>query len=198
MFQNYFTASGSISESTNTNDCSLIKPLQPVLEKAFTNEEMLEVELLMQSTYPNCNIQVLRLYNHSVAIAFNESVKLASKQSRYGHCSKVFIGNTLREISYFAQCTIFKTDSNGCCTSLRPWIVNCSSYMIHSCKPWYGYPTEVWSAVTNVGKNSLCISSGHWSNDTYCIHENLRISCMITSLKGTKDSIHSFKRIKPK
>ena len=25
------------------------------------------------------------------------------------------------------------------------WLVNCTSYLEHQCRCWYGYPTQVWS-----------------------------------------------------
>ena len=54
--------------------------------------------------------------------------------------------NKLVEINFFVQCIVFVTDpvSNEC-TRHTHWLVNCTAYLEHTCKLWYGNPTQVWS-----------------------------------------------------
>lgn len=72
-----------VSETISSKDSCTLKPLPPVLEKAFQDYEIQKIEVIMDSLYPNNGqLQVLRLYRSSIAFAFNDSVKLASKHSR--------------------------------------------------------------------------------------------------------------------
>ena len=92
----------------------------------------------MATIYPGCSLEVLKLYRSTLAVAVNESVKLASENSRYNHCSKVFVdGKELVEINHFVQCTVLVTNPNGDCTPHEHWLGHCSPYMDHPCKPWY-------------------------------------------------------------
>lgn len=46
------------------------------------------------------------------------------------------------------QCTVLVTDPlTDESTTHRHWLVQCSPYMSHPCKPWYGSPTQVWATV---------------------------------------------------
>ncbi|SMN02307.1 hypothetical protein SPONN_807 [uncultured Candidatus Thioglobus sp.] len=137
LFQKCCKESGSLSETNFSVDTFEQKALPPVSEKAFQDHEMLKVEAVMCSLYPNSSIQVLRLYRSSMAFAFNDSIKLASNYSKYSKCSKEFVGEKLFEINHFLQCTVIAD-----CT-----LVHCSPYISHQCKPWFGYPTQVWSPV---------------------------------------------------
>ena len=102
----------------------------------------------MPCVYHGCHLKVVGLYRSTTAIAFNDSVKLASRESRYSHCSNLFIDRKLVEINHFVQCTVFLTNpASSDCTTYTHWLVHCTSYMNHSCKPWYGYPTQFWASL---------------------------------------------------
>ena len=148
LFEARLKESGSLSETTSSGNACALKPLPPVLEKSFYDSEIQKIECVMQCLYPNCNVQVLRLYRSTVAFAFNDSIKLASKHSRYSNCSKVFIGDQLHEIICFVQCSVLVSDPTADeSTTHRHWLVRCSPYISHDCKPWYGFPTQVWASV---------------------------------------------------
>ena len=147
LFQAYYKESGSLLETMTNEELSSVKPIPPLREKSFNGEELTEVIKTMQSIYSDDDIQVLRFYRATSAVAFKDSIKLASKHSRYANCSKVFISNKLYEINHFIQCTVKLSDSDS--TTCKHWLVHCSSYQSHQCKPWYGYPVQVWSAVLN-------------------------------------------------
>lgn len=148
LFHKCCKETGSLSETNQSKDSfALVKPLPPVTERAFKSEDMVKIEEIMSHLYPNCQVQVLRLHRSSLAVAFNETVKLASNHSRYSNCSKVFIDNKLFEINHFVQCTVLVTDSiTDECMTHRHWLVHCSQWISHQCKPWFGYPTQVWSS----------------------------------------------------
>ena len=114
--------SGSLSE---TNDLDM-KPLPPISEKAFLEQDMLRIQEMMCACYSVSSIHVLRFYKFSLALALNDNIKLASSDSRYSNCSKVFIQRKLYEINYFSQCTVCVEDS-----TFRHWLVNCSPYKGH-------------------------------------------------------------------
>lgn len=145
LFQAYYKESGSLLETMTNEELSSVKPIPPLREKSFNAEELKEVIETMQSIYNDDDLRVLRLYRVTSAVAFKDSIKLASTRSRYANCSKVFISNKLYEINYFIQCTVILSDSDN--TTCKHWLVHCSSYQSHQCKPWYGYPVQVWSAV---------------------------------------------------
>jgi hypothetical protein len=55
------------------------------------------------------------------------------------------VDKKLFEINHFLQCTVI-VDGSECITQ-RHWLVHCSPYASHQCKPWFGYPAQVWSPV---------------------------------------------------
>ena len=44
------------------------------------------------------------------------------------------------------------SSSNSVATE-KHWLVWCLSYAGHQCKPWFGYPAQVWSASLNADFN---------------------------------------------
>ena len=103
-----YSENGSTSE---TVQCSkAIRPLPPVTENAFLNSQISEIRSLMNNLYSNSNVEIGRLFIQTKVVAFDESLKLAAKESRYNNCSKVFIDNKLVEINFFVRCTVFVTD----------------------------------------------------------------------------------------
>lgn len=148
MFESCFKQGGSLAESASSAGASNVKPLPPISEKAFLDQEIIKIKSVVSSVHLNSQIEVVKLHKSTTAIAFSNSIKLASEKSRYGHCSKVFVDNTLVEICSFVQCTCLITDvSSGNSTTHRHWLAKCSPYMPHRCVPWYGYPTQVWASV---------------------------------------------------
>ena len=89
---------------------------------------------------------MLRLYRSTLSIAIGDSVKLASIKSRYSNCSKIFIGDVLYEIHSFLHVTVIvMDDSSNVLRTDQHWFVKCQPYVPHPCKPWFGYPTQVWN-----------------------------------------------------
>lgn len=66
------------------------------------------------------------------------------------NCSKIIVGDALYEIDCFLQVTVMVTDSssNNVATE-KHWFVQSLSYACHQCKPWFGYPAQVWSTSLN-------------------------------------------------
>ena len=155
------TEHGSLSETMQDSIKQNIKPLPPITEKALPDEEIAKIKSLMLTVYGGKNIQIARLCKSTAAVSFNESIKLAAKNSRYSHCSKVFIDSSLIEINFFIKCIIFVTDqSTNKCTRRTHWLANCTSYLEHPCQLWYGKPTEVWSnSLSSFDVNYFLISS---------------------------------------
>lgn len=132
-------------------ECNAIKPLPPVLEQAFTDEEKEKVISLIVSLgiCSESEISVVRLYRQSKAILLNSSIKLASKSSPYPHSSKVFIGSDLIEIEYFVYCTVMVTDIiTRQCTKHQHWLVCGLKFESHNHKVWFGSPTQIWATTT--------------------------------------------------
>ena len=143
LFKSYCKESGSLMETLSLNLTSDAKPLPPILEKSFDSSEIAEVTKCLLNLYNN-DFRVLRLYRTTLAAGFGESMKLASARSRYANCSKVFIENKLYEINHFVQCTVIETDSaTNETTTHRHLLAQCSSYLDHICKPWYGYQFDL-------------------------------------------------------
>lgn len=118
-----------------------MKPLPPVVERSFIDSEIEEVKSALND---NGKMEVLRLYRSAQAFAFTSTINLAARNSKYINCSKIFAANKLFEILCFVQCTVKVVDTSDV---QKHWLVKCSPFMSHQCKPWYGYPTEVWSSV---------------------------------------------------
>ena len=53
---------GSLSETMAPQMCSEIAPLPPVKEKAFSDLEIIKIQLIMATIYPGCSLEVLKLY----------------------------------------------------------------------------------------------------------------------------------------
>lgn len=123
-------------------------PLPPVKEKSFLDSEIKKIECIMHGIYDSADIQVLRLYRACPAVAFDDTIKLASSKSKYSNCSKIFIYNKLFEIIHFVQCYISVSHhATNQQKTEKCWLVKCSPYMAHPCKPWFGFPTQVWASV---------------------------------------------------
>ena len=111
------------------------------MESAFDDEALEKIRPVVQSEKGECSFDIGRLFIKCSAVAFTGSIKLATNDSHYQHCSKVLIGDKLVEINFFAQC-------NVCCDEGKVekyWLVNCTAYLEHQCRCWYGNPTQVWS-----------------------------------------------------
>ncbi len=121
---------------------SNIQPLPPISERVFDDLERDHIRNLLNSSYPN--FEVLRLHKTMHAVALS-TIKLASKNSRYGNCSKIIARHKVVEILRFVKCYILiKENDHEETTEL--WLVKCSPYMEHPCKTYYGYPTQVWAS----------------------------------------------------
>lgn len=124
--------------------------IPPILEKAFDDTIVSSLQSKLFSLYPDAKcVEILRLHKSTRAISLDESIKLASSKSNFSHCSKVIINTKLIEISSFVQCKAKITDAFGVCCDESFWFLSGSSYLNHSCKLWFGYPTEVWTTVLN-------------------------------------------------
>ena len=151
LFQPYIKEIGSLSETLCPTISQSIKPLPPITERAFTPEEMSEVVSTVNSFHIDCNLQVLTLYKRTSSLVIGNSTKFASERSRYKNCSKIFVGDTLYEIDSFIQVTVMVTSDSDSIATEKQWLVRCFMYSDHQCKPWFGYPTQVWSATLNRG-----------------------------------------------
>lgn len=146
LFQPYQKETGSLSETVCPTTIRSVKPLPPISEKAFLPEELSEVENVINSLHADSDLQVLRLYKCTSSVAIGNSIKLASAGSRHGNCSKIFVGDTLYEIDRFVHVTaMIMDDSLDVAATEKHWLVRCLAYASHQCKPWFGYPTQVWS-----------------------------------------------------
>ena len=152
LFQPHLKEVGSLSEMMHPDEITQsIRPLPPISEKAFSPEDLFEVEKVTSSLHPECvGLQVLRLYKCTSSIAVGKSIILGSSGSRHGNCSKIFVRDTLYEMDSFVQVTIMVTEaaSENVITE-KHWLVRCFPYTCHQCKPWFGYPTQVWSTYLN-------------------------------------------------
>ena len=160
VFESCCRETGSLSETTAPQKFSEIVPLPPIVEKAFNDLEIDKIQSLMGNVYPGCSLEVLKLYRSSLAIAIDDSIKLASERSRYNHCSKVFVQDKeLVEINHFVQCTVLVTDPTGVQSAPhKHLLVHCSPYMDHPCKPWYGYPRQVWASTLTTNFNFVLLN----------------------------------------
>ena len=148
LFEAKFKESGSLLETNALSGTSEVKPLPPIVEKGFKHHEMEKVQEIIRSHHPRGTL--LRLYRSAQAITFGGSVKLATKKSRYSNVSKVLIQQKLFEINQFIYCSVLVEDpSTRSSSTYRYWLIHCSPYMDHPCKPWFGYPTQVWASVCN-------------------------------------------------
>ena len=137
------------SDTGSENLKQQIQALPPLVEKSFDELEIEEIRTLIRSMYPDSEINIVRLYRMSKAIVLKNSIKLAAASSPYSHSSKVFIDSKLVEINHFLLCTVLGTESSTDHSfSHQHWLACCSKFTEHVCKPWYGYPTEVWGATT--------------------------------------------------
>ena len=134
---------GSLAQTTDCDD-SKIKPLPPVTEKVFDESELQNIKTLLNTHYTSSHIEVLRLHKsmHGIALA---GIKLASKSSRYGNSSKIFIKKKLFEIIRFVKCYVLIKEEHHTET-VEMWLVKSSPYMEHPCQSWFGYPTQVWAS----------------------------------------------------
>ena len=82
----------------------------------------------------------------------------ASKESRYTKSSIVFVLRDdvqeiqLAEINYFIECVVVNAASgvgDGSEDRSKVILVAVSFFISHSCKVWFGWPTEVWSDMTS-------------------------------------------------
>jgi hypothetical protein len=146
LFHPYLKEAGSLSEtSCSTEGIQSVKPLPPISEKAFLPEELLEVEKVVNSLNEDCKVQVLRLHKCTSSLAISNSITLASTGSRHGNCAKIFVGDTLYEIDSFINITAMVMDDSNTVKTEKYWLVRCFSHAHHQCRPWFGYPTQVWS-----------------------------------------------------
>ncbi len=122
--------------------CSTTKPLPPVSERVFDEFEIENITDLLDTTYSS--FEVLRLHKSVHGIALG-SIKLASKSSRFGNCSKIIVRNKVVEILRFVKCHILIKDE-GHNETRELWLVKCSPYMEHPCKTYFGRPTQVWAS----------------------------------------------------
>ena len=151
LLQPHLKEKGSVAETVCPNEMSAVKPLPPFSEAAFTDDEILKVEHAISSLHPAESIlQILKLYKRTVSIAIGNSVKLASTTSRYSHCSKIFIRDTLYEIDSFVKAAVMATGADSTLTTEKHWLVRCFKYVSHQCKPWFGYPTQVWDTTYEI------------------------------------------------
>ena len=152
---------GSLMQSSlesNLEACSSldpnVHPLPPMFESAFDScyldhlkETILRANLLSRNDFT-----VLSLVSKCTAIKVGNYV-LGSKKSRHNTSSVITvcrIGESnvvLAEVQYFFKCNV-RVGSDGVITF---WFVAVSFYSEHTCKVWFGLPTEVWSAVTTPG-----------------------------------------------
>ena len=148
LFAPYVKETGSLLETMQTSIIPTAIP--PILEKAFDDTIVSSLQSKLFSLYPDAKcVEILRLHKSTRAISLDESIKLASSKSNFSHCSKVIINTKLIEISSFVQCKAKITDAFGVCCDESFWFLSGSSYLNHSCKLWFGYPTEVWTTVLN-------------------------------------------------
>ncbi len=97
---------GSLA-STMEQSCSTTKPLPPVSERVFDEFEIENITDLLDTTYSS--FEVLRLHKSVHGIALG-SIKLVSKSSRFGNCSKIVVRNKVVEILRFVKCHILIKD----------------------------------------------------------------------------------------
>lgn len=157
---------GSLMQSPEDySDQGLIRicPLPPVLESALTPSHLNALQEVLESTSmvsnENEHFSIMPLCSKCMAIKIRDRV-LASKRSRFVTCSVVFTkqqhgsDTQLAEIQYFVKCDV--TTEGGDIKSL--WLAAVSFYYPHQCRVWFGYPTEVWSAVTSPDHHFIPVS----------------------------------------
>lgn len=122
-----------------------VKPLPPFSEEAFTEDESSKVNETIKCLYtPDTVLQILKLYKRTSSIAIGNSIKLASATSQFGNCSKLFVDDVLYELDCFIKVTVIVT--NATVHTEKHWLVRCLKYVAHNCRPWFGYPSQVWGA----------------------------------------------------
>lgn len=143
LFQDRLKESGSLLE-TNTarSENPEVTPLPPIVEKGFQEHEIERIKEVLHTLHPSP--QVLRLYRSTQAVLFNGFIHLAAKRSRYSNASKIIIQGHLYEINQFVHCSVMVHDAEtGNSSIFKHWLISCSPYMNHPCKPWFGYPRGV-------------------------------------------------------
>lgn len=135
---------GSLSQvqfSKLVNSETEIRPLPPVHESALQNHEKSEISRVVGVN----SFDVFTLYEKCGAIRVGRFT-IGSKSSRFTTVSIVKVrtlqSDKLAEIQHFARCTIKLGDQIK-----LVWLVAVSLFPEHSCRVWFGSPTEVWGGV---------------------------------------------------
>ena len=124
-------------------------PIPPLLETTLEPHLMDYLTECLQEMIPG-EITVLPLIRKCTAVSVDGNI-LGSKQSHYTTSSVVMAHkppNTadlgVAEIQFFFWCDVLTGDD------MRTFaFVALCFYDPHKFKPWFGFPTEVWSAVTS-------------------------------------------------
>ena len=132
---------------------SSIQPLPPMLESAFEPLllESLKQTIIQDKLIPHNRFTVLSLMCKCGALKIGDYV-LGSKKSRHSTSSVVMVCPdvvdsskvNLAEIEFFFRCDVCV----GSKDVVSFWFVAVKLFSDHMCKVWFGFPTQVWSAVT--------------------------------------------------
>ena len=118
-------------------------------ESALTLEQRQSISSIICQECPDIggNIEVLTLFKKCSALRVGEFL-LGSTSGRHKAASIVFVKSADRpklvNIHYFLRCSyVHKIEGKD--TTSTIWFAHVNFFLEHSCKVWYGYPTEIWS-----------------------------------------------------
>lgn len=123
--------------------------MQPVYEKAFIPEQLQKVSSVISTLYPGCDHRTFLLHSTANGIIVN-GVQLTSCQHRlstskvYAHSVETNISK-FAEIEYFVECEVSLDASSSQQRRVKVVLAYVSWFMEHSCRLWFGKPTEVWT-----------------------------------------------------
>ena len=129
---------------------SIIQPLPPTTELSFTSTQQQQLKSLLEAELPSTDFDVLMLHNETKSVLIGEYVYGACG-SRHSHSSFVLAKTNensplqLAMIHAFIQCIVVKREN---LEKLKKWFAIASFFEPHQCHVWFGYPTEVWNAVS--------------------------------------------------